>query len=282
MSLVRFRPLANPSSFRKLVAAMWKAPNDPHIFGFLDVDASPSLALLERYNQRYGCKVTVTHLAARAMAMVLGRHPEVNAKVGWASILQRSQVDLFCQVATDGGRDLSGAKIACADQLSLKELAQKLRDSAGKIRKGKDPAFERSRNMFKLLPLWALRLVIGFLSLLNNTLNLHLPKLGLPRDAFGSAMVTSVGMLGIDSGFAPFTPLARCPIILCVTRVKRRPWVVGDEVVPRPVLRLCGTFDHRVIDGFHAGALCGEMEKLFDNPQDMLTDSERAELEDAS
>jgi len=281
VSLVRFSPLENPSSFRKLAAAMWKAPNDPHIVGFLDMDATPALSLLERYNQRFDCKVTITHLVVRCLAILLARHPEVNAKVGWASILVRSQVDIFCQVSTDSGRDLSGAKIKQADTLSLKQLADTLRGSASKIREGKDPAFERSRNLFKALPLWAIRLMLWFLSLLNNTLNLHLPKLGMPRDAFGSAMVTSVGMLGIDSGFAPFTPIARCPIILTVTRVKKRPWVVDeDRVVARPVLRLCGTFDHRVIDGFHAGTLTGEIEQLMAAPEGLLTDEEREGWED--
>ncbi len=275
-SLVSFSKLENPSSFRKLAAAMWNAPNDPHIYGFLDVDASAAMALMERYEQRYDTRVSITHVVTRAIAIILARHPEVNAKVGWANILQRSQVDIFCQVSTDGGRDLSGAKIQQADTLSLGQLAAKLRGSSKAIREGADPSYESSRKLFKALPLWGLRMVLWALSLLNNTLNLHLPKLGLPRDAFGSAMVTSVGMLGIDSGFAPFTPLARCPIILTVTRVKKRPWVVDDEVVVRPVLRLCGTFDHRIIDGYHAGELCTEIEKIMSEPELLLTDEERS------
>jgi pyruvate dehydrogenase E2 component (dihydrolipoamide acetyltransferase) len=83
-------------------------------------------------------------------------------------------------------------------------------------------------------------------------------------------------MFGVDSGFAPFTPVARCPIIITVTRIKDRPWVVGGAVVPRPVLRLCGTFDHRVIDGATAGMLSGEMEQAFMAPATLLTDEERA------
>jgi pyruvate dehydrogenase E2 component (dihydrolipoamide acetyltransferase) len=97
----------------------------------------------------------------------------------------------------------------------------------------------------------------------------------MPRDPFGSAMVTSVGMLGIDTGFAPFTPIARCPIIATVTRVRPRPWVVGERVEPRPVLRLCGTFDHRVIDGFHAGLVSGEIERLLGEPEQLLLAHER-------
>ena len=37
--------------------------------------------------------------------------------------------------------------------------------------------------------------------------------------------------------------------ILCLGRIVQRPWVVGNEVVPRPVVTLTLSFDHRCIDG---------------------------------
>jgi pyruvate dehydrogenase E2 component (dihydrolipoamide acetyltransferase) len=275
-----YRRLKNPSSFRKLAAAMWKPPNDPHIFGSVDIDMTPALELIEKYNARYDCKVTVTHLAARATALALARYPEANAKIGWSRIVVRNSVDIFCQVATgEGGRDLSGARISGMDKLSLADIGEKLRDAAGKIRRDEDPAFRRSRGLFKTLPLWGIRMVLWFMSLLSNKLNFHLPSLGMPRDPFGSAMVTSVGMVGIDTGWAPFTPIARCPIIITVTRVQRRPWVVDDRVEPRPILRLCGTFDHRVIDGFFAGVISTYMEGLMSNPERLLTHEEKIQLD---
>ncbi|MBI5508757.1 MAG: 2-oxo acid dehydrogenase subunit E2 [Deltaproteobacteria bacterium] len=270
-----YRPAENPSAFRKLAAAMWHAPNDPHIFGILDLDLTEVLKFLEQYNKERGCKATITHVMTRTLAMTLAKHPEYNAKIGWSQIRVRNSVDIFCQVSTDGGRDLSGYKIQGVDKLSIAGIAAALTKAAGDIRADRDPAFKRSRNMLQTLPLWALRIILWFMNLLTNKLDLDLPKLGMPRDPFGSAMVTSVGMLGIDAGFAPFTPIARCPIIITVTRVKPRPWVVGDKVEPRPVLRLCGTFDHRVIDGYHAGVISGDIERLIAEPGLLLTDAEQ-------
>ncbi len=272
-----YRRLESPSSFRKLAAAMWRPPNDPTIFGSLDVEMTPALAFLDAYNRRHDVKATVTHLVARAISVLLARHPEFNAKIGWANIKVRNRVDVFCQVSTEGGRDLSGFKIEGTDRFSIAEIARRLQKAAADIRADRDPAFRRSRDLFKAAPLWVIRMILWLMSALANTLSLHLPSLGLPRDPFGSAMVTSVGMLGIDTGFAPFTPVARCPIIVTVTRVRPRPWVVGDRVEPRPVLRLCATFDHRVIDGFHAGMLSGEVEELLARPEGLLTEGERAE-----
>lgn len=271
-----YKTLEKPSSFRKLAAAMWEPPNDPHIFGFIDIEMTRALAFIEEYNARHGCKVTVTHLVVRAVATLLARYPESNAKIGWASIKQRTGVDIFCQVSTDGGRDLSGFKMEGVDGMSLAAISTKLSGAARDIRADKDPNLQRTRNLFRILPLWGIRMVLGFMSLLTNKLNIHLPKLGLPRDPFGSAMVTSVGMLGIDTGFAPFTPIARCPMIITVTKCRPRPWVVGDKVVPRPVLRLCGTFDHRIIDGYHAGVLSDAIHEVLEEPEKLLTPEETA------
>jgi pyruvate dehydrogenase E2 component (dihydrolipoamide acetyltransferase) len=254
---------------------MWHPPNDPHVYGSVDIDMTEALRFLEEYNRTAPEKVTITHLVVRAVAMTFARHPELNACVSWRRILLRPSVDVFCQVAVDGGRDLSGVKIPATDKLSLGELAQELRAKARHVREDQDPAFKKTRNMVQALPLWLLRFVIRFLAWVSNTLNLDLPKMGLPRDPFGSAMVTSVGMFGIDTGFAPLTPIARCPFIVTVTRVRDRPWVVGDRVEPRPVLRLCAAFDHRVIDGAHGGQLSGEVEHLLMHPREMLTERDQ-------
>ena len=77
--MVHFLKIDHPSTFRKLAASMWVAPNDPHIFGFLDVDMIVPLAFAERHGQEHGCKLTVTHMVVRAVAMGLARHPELNA-----------------------------------------------------------------------------------------------------------------------------------------------------------------------------------------------------------
>lgn len=270
-----YRRLEHPSAFRKLAAAMWRAPNDPHIFGSVDIDMTAAESFLPQYNSRHGCRATVTHLVIRALALTLARHPEYNAKVGWWRISLRRRVDIFCQVSADGGRDLSGFRLDAADTFSIAGIAAALGKAAAAIRNDEDPAFRRSRNLFRTLPLWAIRMIVGFMSLLTNTLNLHFPKLGMPRDPFGSAMVTSIGMMDVDTGFAPFTPIARCPLIATVTRVRQRPWVVGGRVEPRPILRLCGTFDHRVIDGLHAAGISAEVHELIVNPASLLTPEER-------
>lgn len=255
------------SSFRKMAAALWPRPNQSTIFGSMDLDATAALAFIEEQRRETHLKITITHLVARAVALTLTRHPDLNAKVRlWGKIERRTSVDLFLQVASDGGNDLSGAKISAADTKGLAEIAQELQKKAEKIRGGKDEAFSRSRSTIKALPWWLNRAALATSDLLANELYIHLPKLGMPADPFGSAMITSVGMFGIDTGFAPLFPLARCPMLILVPEIKIRPWVVEGAVLPRPVLRLCATFDHRIIDGHHAGILARDLSRLLDAP----------------
>src|SRR5512139_3796062 len=134
MKMGFYKPLERPSAFRKLAAAMWRAPNDPHIFGAVDIDMTAAEEFLTAYNARHGGKATVTHLVTRAVAMTLAKHPEHNAKVGWWRIKVRSRVDIFCQVATNGGRDLSGFRIDGVDHLSIAQIAAALGGAAQRIR----------------------------------------------------------------------------------------------------------------------------------------------------
>jgi pyruvate dehydrogenase E2 component (dihydrolipoamide acetyltransferase) len=254
-----------------MAAAMWSPPRDPSIHGTLDIDAGPALRFLDELRARTDARVTITHLVARAVALALRDQPELNAKVRfWGRLEQRSSIDVFVTVATDGGRDLSGARIDRADEKSLVDIAGEIGSRARAVRDGADPSYRRSRTLFKRMPWWLARPATRVSDVLVNELHLDLAAQGMPRDPFGSAMVTSVGMFGIDTAFAPFVPLARCPILILLPEIRPRPWVDGDHIEIRPVLRLCATFDHRIVDGYQAGKMARTLLKLFAAP-DLLT-----------
>ncbi|HEU0034003.1 MAG TPA: 2-oxo acid dehydrogenase subunit E2 [Kofleriaceae bacterium] len=262
-----FTPVEEASSFRRMAAAMWRSPRDPSIYGSMDVDATAALAFLRDHEVATGVKLTITHLVARAVAVALRDQPELNGKVRfWGKLEQRATIDVFVTVATDGQRDLSGARIDRADEKSLVELARELRARVGQIRSGKDPSYRQSKRAFAELPWWLARPATWLSDVLVNELHVDLAKQGMPVDPFGSAIVTSVGMFGIDSAFAPFVPLARCPMLILVPEVRPRPWAVGERVEVRPVLRLCATFDHRIIDGAAAGRFAARLTQLFAEP----------------
>ena len=63
----------------------------------------------------------------------------------------------------------------------------------------------------------------------------------------GTITITNVGVFGVDGGTPIINPGESA--ILAAGRVMQRPWVVDGAVVPRDVMQLSLSFDHRVIDG---------------------------------
>jgi pyruvate dehydrogenase E2 component (dihydrolipoamide acetyltransferase) len=72
-------------------------------------------------------------------------------------------------------------------------------------------------------------------------------RLELREMQHGTFTLTNPGVAGGTAG----TPIINQPqvAILSAYAIRQRPWVVDGEVVPRPVMSLSVTFDHRIIDG---------------------------------
>ena len=60
--------------------------------------------------------------------------------------------------------------------------------------------------------------------------------------------------------------------MIVVGKITDKAVVVDGEVVARPVLFIGGTFDHRIIDGFGAGALATATEEFLEDPARFLGD----------
>lgn len=265
--MAKFRRLRRLSSWRSISLHTWSAPRDPTVYGSLELDATAALEYVRAQSERTGVKVTLTHLVGKAIANAIAARPEVNAVVRRGrTIYERDSVDVFFQVAFDGGEDLSGAKIDGAADKSVVEIARELGERAAQIRAHRDQRLTQKRALIARLPTSLRGLALRGAEYLSYDLGLDLSRLGIPYDAFGSAMVTNVGMFGLPQGFAPLVPFSRAPIVLTVGAVEQRPRVVGDAVQVRPVLPIGATLDHRLLDGFQAGQIARRFRQILEDP----------------
>ena len=89
---------------------------------------------------------------------------------------------------------------------------------------------------------------------------------GLSREEIsgGTFTVTNLGMFGVDH----FTPIINQPesAILGVCRVVDRPMAHQGEVVIRPMMNLCLSFDHRLIDGAVGAQFLSRLRRLLEQP----------------
>jgi pyruvate dehydrogenase E2 component (dihydrolipoamide acetyltransferase) len=271
----KFTRFRDVGLWREVAAAVWGAPRDPSVYGTIEVDFTQGLAFLDWINQGAPARITPTHLVAKATALVLQKFPEANASLRRGRFYLREGVDLFIQVAvptdSQGHRaDLSGAKLCACEAKSLAEIARDLAAKSEKIRNRDDPKFKSTMGFLRWTPRLLRPFFIRLADVLVHDLGIASRILGLPEDPFGSAMVTSVGSIGAPAAFVPLFPLARSPFILCVGEVRLRPWVVGEQVVPRPVLDVAVTFDHRYLDGLTASRMNRFLVEILNDPEKFM------------
>jgi pyruvate dehydrogenase E2 component (dihydrolipoamide acetyltransferase) len=82
-------------------------------------------------------------------------------------------------------------------------------------------------------------------------------------------ILTSVGMFGLDEGFAPPTPFAHVPIYVLLGAVRDMPVAVDGQVVVRKMVTLCATIDHRFVDGAQGGILAKAIRRVLENPWEL-------------
>jgi len=267
--------------FRKMAMGTWKNANNPSVYGFSEIDMLPAMEAIEKYSTKHGVKITPTHLVGRAMTYCLQKRPEVNGLIRGSRIYLRKEVSLFYQVNIPGkghdkkkGANLSGTVVKKAENKTLAEIAKELTGQADKIKHGDYGELKSSMAIFKLMPWWLMRPTIDFISWLNYGLNLNLSWLGVPKDPFGSVMITNVGGLGVEVALAPLVPYSRVPVIITIGSLRKRPWVVDDKVVVRPILALGVTFDHRFVDGIHVSQMAEDFKYCFAHPEKILFNDE--------
>jgi len=258
------------SSFRKIAIGTWRTAYDPSVYGTIELRMDEAMRYIAEFREKYKKKLTVSHLMAKAAAMVLKECPDANAILRWNRVYLRKRIGVFFQVVmTDEGAhkvDLSGATLYDVEGKSLVEIYDEFSDKVASVRARKDPALEKTRATFLGIPYFALNAVLRLISFLSYTLNLDLRRFGIPNDPFGSIMITNIGSLGLDTAYVPLVPYSRVPILIATGAVKDVPVVEEGKLVPAKVMRVNATFDHRFIDGFHASVMSRVLRQWIEHP----------------
>ena len=90
-----------------------------------------------------------------------------------------------------------------------------------------------------------------------------------PAEQSGSTFtISNLGMYGVQS----FNPVINQPnsAILGVSGMIDKPVAINGEIVIRPIMTLCLTIDHRVVDGLAGAKFMQDLKNLLENPISML------------
>lgn len=263
---------ARLSAFRHISLGTWRTAYDPSIYGSIAFRMDRTMAYVEAFRAATGRHLTLTHLMAKVCGTVLHQMPELNAILRWGRIYRRCNIAVFFQVAIEdeqtGKLDLSGIKVERPHEKALEQIIDEFEKKTAKVRSRRDTELETSRGRLQLLPGFLVHHALRLLSFLSYNLNLDLRFAGVPRDPFGSIMVTNIGSMGLEGAYAPLVPFSRVPLLVAMGNVHDEPVVEHGEIVVAKVMRLFATFDHRVLDGAHAARMVKIVRAHFEHPEE--------------
>lgn len=271
MPNLRLSKKTDLSSFRKIALGTWRTAKDPQVYGSLTVPMDETLRYIESFRAATGKKLTVTHLMAKVVGRVLHEVKDANAILRFGRIYVRRDIAVFFQVVMKdeetGEIDLSGVTVRDPHVKSVAEIHDDFTGRAREVRAKKDKELEKTRSTFKSLPWFLAGLFLDVIGLLTYTFNLKLKWAGIPQDPFGSVMVTNIGSLGLEEGYVPLVPYSRVPLLLAMGAVTKAP-IVDDSgaLAVGHTMKLCVTFDHRVLDGAHAAKMSSIVQECFRDP----------------
>ncbi len=204
----------------------------PHVTDTDDADVTD----LDRLRRGYaspggtGPRLTLLAFAVRASALALAKFPLFNASYDTATGEVVYHDYVSISIGVHTERGLIAPVIRDAGGLSVTQIAEDLARLAGKARAA---SFE-----------------------VNDTRG-------------GTFTISNAGAMG---GSRYSTPIINEPqsAILALGRTRWQPWVVEGRVVPRYILPLSLSFDHRLIDGAHEVAFMQELIGQLENPARLL------------
>ncbi len=86
-----------------------------------------------------------------------------------------------------------------------------------------------------------------------------------PADlAGGTITITNVGVFGVDTGTPILNPGESG--IVAFGAVRRMPWIVDEQIVPRWVTQLAVSFDHRILDGQQGSQFLANLAAILHDP----------------
>jgi len=271
----RNKPYGKPikaSRFRRLALGSWGPQGDPTIYGIVEANAEKALAFIAVERERTGQRITINHFVGKVFAKILERNPELNTEIRWGKFYPRVDIDVSFQVAIEKHQDLSAGIVRKANHASLGDIAIALNAGATEIRGKDDPHFKGIKRASSIIPGFLQRPALKVLQFLLCTLNIWSPIIGVPKNAFGSMMVTSTGSLGLDLAFPALFPPAGVPMIIAVGALFDGPVYTkqadGNVTIRlEKHLKICGAFDHRYLDGIHGAKIASAIREYFNHPE---------------
>lgn len=266
----RYNARARNSPYQKWKLASYKDGGDPCVYSREMFDLTDIEAFIQKFNaENPKEKITLTHLAARAIGESLSETKRNCGVISGGHFLPNESVDVSVLVDI-GGNNLGNVVARDCGRRSLVEISNQLFQSVANMRKGRDEALNEQMKIFKRIPSAIVQLAARVLVFLSYDLGLSVPALHIRRQNFGTAILTNVSGMNLRDTIAPLVPICKPICVVVMNEPFLKPVVVGDEVRVRRVMYVNSSFDHRFADGCDAAKMFAAFRRVFNNPQNYV------------
>ncbi|NQU27264.1 MAG: 2-oxo acid dehydrogenase subunit E2 [Candidatus Marinimicrobia bacterium] len=254
--------------WRLMAATLYGPPRDGKIMGTLNVDVTA----IDKYikdQRRQGNKLTLTTFVAVAIGRALAKYPEINCHIRRGRLVPREYIDVMVTVGIKGGAEMAAVRIRDAHEKTASQIAGEIRTMAFESRQGQESKVMQNKYTLTKIP-WPIRgWIYKLIRWLVHDLGINLGFMGYLDSAFGSIVLSNIGTIGLTTGFPALLPAAKIPAVINMGKCELKPVVRSKEVVVRLMLPLSATFDHRIVDGLHAGKMASTVARLLAKPEEL-------------
>jgi len=235
---------------KTLMLATWNEPSDPTSFIIEDMNVTKTVQYVKELNEsQKEQRITLTHVLGHGLAWGLYKMRRDVGRLTWGFFkYNQGRIGITILVDVEGGSDLVPITLWNAHELTLIEFAAKCNEKVSIAKNKKDVQHNKSTASAAFVPSFLLQPILSIGSYINVNLNIPIPQMGLHKESVGHYVLTNIGSLGMQQGFAPICPPLRMMGLTCAGKVVKTPWVVDDKIVIQDIMNTTQTGDHRYGD----------------------------------
>jgi len=245
------------SLWRKNSVSNWKIKNDSSTYVSHSLNVKNLISFSSKNN--FSPFITFTKIISQA----LKETPEANVILKGSKVFYRRTQNVFIHVTEDKlNEELSGYVIYDATNKSYEELDRETKESLQKIKSGIS-FFAPSQNLSRFIPRFMIRTLLKVSEFFFYRLNLNLFPSFIPKDCFGSILISNVGSIGLENAFIPLVTHSGAHLALAFGKIQDKVMLIDNTPQNISHVTLGFTFDHRVMDGHHLSQLINNIEGII-------------------
>eukprot|EP00347_Sterkiella_histriomuscorum_P023920 403332930 len=234
---------------KNITAVTWGAPTDPTSYIVIDFDCTKTIQYLKKINEsQKDQKVTITHLMSKGMLLAAHRNRRDVGRIKWGHFQKSERVGVTVLVDSGSGKDLVPVSLFEVQNESILEIAKQTNERVMRAKNNQDKDHNNVTEIFKIMPTFIMGVILTVGSYVGQCLGISVPFLSIKANGMGQCVLTNVGTLGLEQGFAPLPCPLHCMYIICAGKITPKPVVVDGQIVIKDLMNTVWTIDHRYGD----------------------------------